>query len=162
MSARVKSAGATSARCDDWDAIQWPKVIAHVRRLQMRIAKAFRLGKHGKVKSLQWILTHSHSAKLLAVKRVVQNKGAKTPGIDKVTWTTSKQKMQAALSLKGKGYKTTALRRIYIPKANGKQRPLSIPVMKCRGMQALHLLSLEPIAETLADKNSYGFRRAPG
>jgi len=97
--------------------------------------------------------------KLLAVKRVVQNRGAKTPGIDNVVWKTSKQKMQAALALKRRGYKTKPLRRIYIPKKQkSKLRPLSIPAMSCRAMQALHLLSLEPISETIADKNAYGFR----
>lgn len=151
--------GAPSTLTLDWDAIQWQKAVAHVRRLQMRIAKAFREGKQGKVKALQWVLTHSFYAKLLAVKRVVQNKGAKTPGVDNVVWKTSAQKMRAAKSLKRQGYKTKPLKRIYIPKKQkGKLRPLSIPSMKCRGMQALHLLSLEPIAETIADKNAYGFR----
>jgi RNA-directed DNA polymerase len=93
------------------------------------------------------------------VRRVVKNQGAKTPGVDKIIWTTPKQKIQAALSLRRRGYQTLPLRRIYIPKKqNGKMRPLSIPAMKCRAMQALHLLALEPIAEMKADKNAYGFR----
>ncbi len=142
-----------------WSGIPWNKVMKSVRRLQMRIAKAYREGKHGKAKSLQWILTHSFYAKLLAVKRVTENKGAKTPGVDKVVWRTPNQKMQAALSLKRRGYRTQPLRRIYIPKKQkGKLRPLSIPVMKCRAQQALYLLALEPITETIADKNAYGFR----
>lgn len=152
-------AGASSTIANDWKTIEWKKAVADVRLLQMRIAKAFREGKHGKVKSLQWLLTHSFYAKLLAVKRVVQNQGAKTPGIDGVVWKTPKQKMNAAISLKRRGYKTKPLRRIYIPKKQkGKLRPLSIPAMQCRAQQALHLLSLEPIVEMLADKNSYGFR----
>ena len=99
-----------------WTSINWKKVTAHVRQLQMRIAKAYREGKLGKVKALQWILTHSFSAKLLAVKRVVSNKGAKTPGVDNIIWTTSAQKIKAAVSLKRRGYETKPLRRIYIPK----------------------------------------------
>ncbi len=155
----MSSAGAPSTSALTWNAIKWQKVVVHVRRLQMRIAKAFREKKYGKAKALQWILTHSFYAKLLAVKRVVQNKGAKTPGVDGVVWNTTTQKMQAALSLKWKGYQTKPLRRIYIPKKQkGKLRPLSIPVMVCRAQQALHLLSLEPISETVADKNAYGFR----
>lgn len=63
-----------------WQSINWKAVEARVLKLQMRIAKATRDGKHGKAKALQWILTHSRSAKLLAVKRVSQNKGSKTPG----------------------------------------------------------------------------------
>lgn len=150
---------ASSACTLEWKAIQWQPVIVHVRRLQMRIAKAHREGKHRKAKSLQWILTHSFYAKLLAVKRIVSNRGKNTPGIDGITWKRPKQKMEAALSLKRRGYQTKPLRRIYIPKKlKGKLRPLSIPVMECRAQQAIHLLSLEPIAENIADKNAYGFR----
>jgi len=88
---------------------------------------------------------------------VTQNKGNKCPGIDGVVWRTERQKMQAILSIKRHGYKALPLRRVYIPKKKG-MRPLSIPSMKDRAMQALHLLGLEPVAETIADKNSYGFR----
>ena len=151
--------GAPSTRPIDWNSIDWKKAVAHVRMLQMRIAKAFREGSRGKVKALQRILTTSFYAKILAVKRVTSNKGAKTPGVDGVKWNTPTKKMAAALSLKRKGYKTKPLKRIYIPKKQkGKLRPLSIPTMGCRGMQALHLLALEPIAEMMADKNTYGFR----
>jgi RNA-directed DNA polymerase len=124
----------------------------------MRIAKATREKKYNKVKALQWILTHSFYGKCLAVKRVVQNKGASTPGIDKVLWNTSNQRMKAILSLKRRGYKPLPLKRIYIPKKNSGLRPISIPSMIDRGMQALYLLALEPVAEELADPNSYGFR----
>lgn len=160
MAALIKpSAGASSTSANDWKAIDWKKAVAHVRLLQLRIAKAFREGRHGRVKSLQWLLTHSFYAKLLAVKRVTQSQGAKTPGIDGVVWKTPTQKMKAVKLLKRRGYKTKPLKRIYIPKKQkGKLRPLSIPSMNCRGQQALHLLSIEPIVEMLADKNSYGFR----
>ena len=141
-----------------WQAINWQAVKAHVRRLQLRIAKATRESRHGKAQALQWILTHSFYAKLLAVKRVVQNRGGKTPGVDNVIWVTAKQKIQAALLLKRRGYRTKPLKRIYIPKKDGRQRPLSIPTMKCRAMQALHLLAFEPVVEMQADKNAYGFR----
>ena len=126
-------AGAASASNLDWHAIHWPTITAEVRQLQLRIAKAFREGKHNKVKTLQWILTHSFSAKLLAVKRVTQNQGGKTPGIDGVVWDTPKKKIQAALSLRRQGYQAKPLKQIYISKKQkGKLRPLSIPVMKCR------------------------------
>ena len=72
-----------------WLSINWKSIKQHVLKLQMRIAKATREGKQGKVKALQWILTHSKSAKLLAVKRVSQNKGSKTPGIDGIIWNTN-------------------------------------------------------------------------
>lgn len=158
MTAAVTPLTGASPTSEGWDSINWKIIETEVNRLQMRIAKAISEGRHGKVKSLQWILTHSFHAKLTAVKRVVQNQGGKTPGVDKIIWKTPQQKMKAAQSLTRKGYQTQPLRRIYIPKKDGRLRPLSIPTMKCRAMQALHLLALEPIAEFKADKNSYGFR----
>jgi RNA-directed DNA polymerase len=141
-----------------WHEIDWAKAHRTVRRLQMRIAKAVREGRWGKVKSLQWLLTHSYYGKAIAVKRVTENQGKKTPGVDRETWDTPESKAKAVLSLKRKGYQPQPLRRMYIPKTNGKMRPLGIPTMKDRAMQALHRLALEPIAETMADPNSYGFR----
>jgi len=141
-----------------WNAIDWPWARQEVRRLQMRIAKATQAAKHRKAQALQWLLTHSRWAKLLAVQRVTTNRGAKTPGVDNVRWRTGKQKLQAASNLKRHGYQPKPLRRLYIPKSNGKLRPLSIPTMHDRAMQALYALALAPIMETLADRNSYGFR----
>jgi RNA-directed DNA polymerase len=142
-----------------WDSINWADVHRQVRGLQMRIVKAVQAGRHNKAKALQWLLTHSFCGKALAVKRVTENKGKSTSGVDKVTWKTSVAKTNAIASLKRRGYSTLPLRRVMIPKKNSKKtRPLGIPVMKCRAMQALHLLALEPIAETTADLNSYGFR----
>lgn len=152
------STGAPSRTFDNWKSIDWSVVARHVQRLQMRIAKAMREKRYNKVKVLQRLLTHSFYAKLWAVRRVVTNLGKNTPGVDSVVWKTPKEKMQAALSLKRKGYSPKPLRRIYVPKSNGKKRGLGIPTMKDRAMQALYLLALNPVAETLADPNSYGFR----
>lgn len=150
--------GASSTKMTSWNAVSWPPVEKLVRRLQMRIAKATRERKHHKVKALQWLLSHSFSAKCLAVKRVTSNRGRHTAGIDQVTWKSSNQKIDAVRSLQRRGYKVKPLRRIYIPKKNGKLRPLGIPTMKDRAMQALYLLALEPAVETQADGNAYGFR----
>lgn len=142
-----------------WNAIDWHHVQSQVKRLQMRIAKAEREGRHNKVKTLQWLLTHSFYGKLIAVKRVTENRGSKTPGVDGVIWNTSKQKEDAIKALKRRGYKASPLRRIYIAKKDKKKlRPLGIPTMSDRAQQALHLLGLEPIAEQRADPNAYGFR----
>lgn len=142
----------------NWESMNWNQIEEQVRRLQIRIAKATQSGKHRKAQSLQWLLTHSRAAKLLAVRIVTRNKGARTPGVDNVIWRTDQQKLRAALNLKRHGYRPRPLRRHYIPKANGKMRPLSIPTLHDRAMQALYALALAPIAETLADRNSYGFR----
>lgn len=160
MAAMVKAiTGASSASRLTWKTIEWDKVTKEVKRLQMRIAKAVRERRWGKAKALQWLLTHSFSAKLLAVRRVTQSSGAKTPGIDGIVWRTPNQRMQAAHSLQRRGYQPQPLRRIYIPKKKkGTFRPLSIPCLIDRAMQALHLLALEPVMETQADKNAYGFR----
>lgn len=149
--------GASSADLS-WEAIDWQTAERYVRRLQMRIAKATRVRRWGKVHALQRLLTHSFAAKILAVRRVVRNRGRHTAGVDGVIWTTSHQKLNAARSLRRRGYRPQPLRRLYIPKKNGKQRPLGIPTQFDRAMQALYLLALEPVAETQADHNSYGFR----
>ena len=142
----------------DWNSINWGDCYLEVRKLQVRIAKATGEGRWRKVKALQWLLTHSYSARCLAVRRVTENRGKKTAGVDGVTWDTPADKSKAIGSLTRRGYQPKPLRRVYIPKSNGKRRPLGIPTMKDRAMQALHMLGLEPVAETTADWNSYGFR----
>lgn len=154
----IVTTGAASGREVDWHGINWAKAHHTARRLQMRIAKAVREGRWGKVKSLQWLLTHSYSGKAIAVKRVTENQGKKTPGVDGEIWDTPGKRARGVLSLNRRGYQPQPLRRVFIPKANGKLRPLGIPTMRDRAMQALHLLALEPISESTADPNSYGFR----
>jgi len=143
----------------DWSAINWHKVFRSVRRLQMRIAEAMRNGRRGRVHALRRILIRSLGAACWAVRRVTENQGRKTPGVDGVIWSTPRAKQEAVLVLQQGGDTPLPLRRVYIPKAPGKQRPLSIPARKDRAMQALHGLALDPIAESRADPNSYGFRR---
>ena len=103
---------------------------------------------------LQWAY-----AMLLAVKNVTQNRGKRTAGIDGAKWTTPNAKMNAALRLSEKRYKAKPLRRVSIPKpGSAKKRPLSIPTMYDRAMQALYALALSPVAESTADARSFGFR----
>ena len=154
----MKQVGAIS-RVDDWHSTDWKKVNKNVRRLQARIVKATQEKRWNKVKALQRLLTHSLSGKLFAVKQVTENSGKRTSGVDKVTWETPNKKITAVQTLKSRGYKPLPLKRVYIPKSNGKMRPLGIPTMKDRAMQALYLLALDPIAETTREANSYGFRK---
>lgn len=149
---------ATTNIANSWESIDFVKAEIYVKKLQMRIVKAWKLGKFNRVKSLQHLLTTSFYARALAVKRVTENQGKKTSGVDKELWLTPNAKYQAIKKLKVRGYCPKPLRRIYIPKKNGKKRPLSIPTMTDRAMQTLFKFALEPIAETTADPNSYGFR----
>jgi RNA-directed DNA polymerase len=156
----VKTRCASSLSCKQyWSDIDWNKCEWGVKKLQRRIVKAWQEKRYGKVKSLQHLLTNSFEAKALAVKRVTSNKGGQTSGVDKVRWSTPNSKMKAVHSLKKRGYHPLPLKRVFIEKTGGKKRPLGIPTMKDRAMQALFLMALEPIAETAADANSYGFRR---
>lgn len=150
-----------SALEKQWNSINWKQAEEYVNRLQFRIAKATSENKQNTVKRLQYLLTHSFYAKLLAVKRVTTNKGKRTAGVDGELWKTAAEKMQAALSLTGRHYKAKPLRRVYIEKkGKNKKRPLGIPTMYDRAMQALYALALDPIAETTADRRSFGFRKA--
>jgi len=161
MTVQQLGTGAPSDHAAHWHSIDWVNCYREIRRLQARIVKAEQVGKHGKVKALQWLLTHSFSGKALAVRRVTENQGKRTSGVDGIIWSTPKSRLEAVSSLKRRGYRSRPLRRIYIPKADGKKlRPLGIPCMVDRAQQALYLLALEPVAETTADPNSYGFRSA--
>lgn len=159
MTAATIDAGASSHPTADWSAINWLTVNQTVRRLQARIVKAVQENRWGKVKALQRLLTRSFSGKVLAVRRVTENQGRKTPGVDRVIWDTPEKKAQAVQALRQRGYKSLPLRRVYIEKDGGAgKRALHIPAMSDRAMQALYLLALDPVAETTADPNSYGFR----
>ncbi|MHB2246727.1 group II intron reverse transcriptase/maturase [Pseudomonas fitomaticsae] len=149
---------APSGAPQQWHDIDWWRVQRNVRAMQLRIAKACRGGNWRRVNSLQRMLTRSRSARYLAVRRVTENQGKRTAGVDRVLWDTPDAKWKAANGLKRHGYKPRPLRRVFIPKSNGKERPLGIPTMTDRAMQALYLLALAPIAETTGDPNSYGFR----
>lgn len=159
MTAVATQAGAPSDVLVDWSSIDWQAVNRNVRRLQARIVKAIEAGRWGKVKALQHLLTHSFSGKALAVRRVTENQGKKTAGVDGEIWNTPRKKAEGIRTLRQRGYRAKPLRRVYIPKPNGQKRPLGIPTMKDRAMQALYKLALDPIAETTGDPNSYGFRR---
>lgn len=161
MRKTIDSSGSASSRePQNWHAIDWHLVERFVRTTQQRIAKATQEKDWRRVKALQRSLNHSFSARALAVRRVTENQGKRTAGVDRQLWDSPALKWAAIGRLKQqRGYRAKPLRRVYIPKSNGKERPLGIPTMFDRAMQALHLLSLEPVAETTSDPNSYGFRK---
>lgn len=143
-----------------WETLNWEQIKYEVNRLQTRIAKAIAKGENSKAKRLQYLLTHSFSAKAYAVKKVTTNKGKNTSGIDKKLWSTHASKMKATLLLNTGKYRAKSLRRVYIDKkGKKKKRPLGIPTMYDRAMQTLYALALEPIAETTGDSVSFGFRK---
>jgi RNA-directed DNA polymerase len=160
MTAVVTRTGALSRQRVTWHTIDWYVVHRTVRRLQARLVQAVQAGRWGKGRALQHRLTHSFSGKALAVRRVTENEGKKTPGVDGIIWDTPAKKACALEELRQRGYRARPLRRIYIPKNHRPHhwRPLSIPTMHDRAMQALYLLALDPIAETLGDPNSSGCR----
>lgn len=148
--------------CKQWTEINWTEAGKYVNRLQIRIVKAVQANNKNLVKRLQYLLTHSFYAKALAIKKVTENRGKKTPGTDNELWKTAKDKWSAIETLDTKRYKAQPTKRVHIKKDNGKLRPLSIPTMRDRAMQTLYLFALQPIEETTADKSSFGFRISRG
>ena len=151
---------ASSSEATGWHQVNWEKAYRTVRKTQLKIAQATKAGDWRRVFRLQRLLAHSFYGRCIAVKRVTENRGRKTPGVDGETWSTPTAKWNAVKRLSHKrGYQPKPLKRIWIPKP-GKQekRPLGIPTMLDRAMQALYLQGLEPVVESTSDPKSYGFR----
>lgn len=156
----MNTSNASLKTTKEWRDINWAKAQRKVFKLQKRIFQAVKSGQKAKARKLQKLLMKSHYAKLLAVRKVTQdNQGKKTAGVDGVKIVHDYQRMNLALSLKSEGYKSKALRRVWIPKPRrDEKRPLGIPTIRDRAMQALVKLALEPYWEAQFEGTSYGFR----
>jgi len=154
------TAKTVDAYADEWRALPWKKFQKNLFRLQHRIFQAARNGDNNSVKRLQSLLLGSKCSKYLAVRQVTQlNAGKKTAGVDGILSLNPKERLHLVTELNSmKGWKHRKLRRVYIPKPNGKQRPLGILTIRDRAMQCLVKYALEPVYESYASDGSYGFR----
>jgi len=144
---------------ENWQTLPWKQIQRNVYRLQQRIYQASCRGDWKRVHNLQRLLLRSWSARCLAVRRVTQdNRGKRTAGVDGVALPTPERRLQLAEELRDLTRKADPVRRVYIPKTNKERRPLGIPTMRDRAMQALVKMALEPEWEAQFEPNSYGFR----
>ena len=147
------------SQTENWKTIFWKKIQRNVFRLQKRIYRAKRRGDFKTVRNLQRLLLRSWSARLLAVRQVTQdNRGKRTAGVDGVASLTPFQRLRYARQLRHLDQAVDPVRRTWLPKPDGNQRPLGIPTMFDRARQALVKLALEPEWEAVFEANSYGFR----
>jgi len=152
-------------RKNEWHLIDWKKAEKVVRDLQEKIVIATLEKNMKEVYKIQWILLNTFESKALAIRKVVTNKGKRTAGTDGIVWNNPKDYWMAIQTLteivkNPNKYQAQPLKRVWIPKANSKDlRPLGIPTMIDRAVQAVYHLAVDPAVETKSDPNSYGFRK---
>jgi len=150
---------------ESWHNIDWRKAEKDLNDIQEKIVIATSNDKNKELYKLQWKLIENFSCRALAVRKVITNTGGKTAGTDGIVWKSPKDYWQAINRLKEivelpNEYKAQPLRRVYIPKGNTKEmRPLGIPTMIDRAVQAIYHFAIDPVVETKSDPNSFGFRK---
>ena len=150
---------------NNWKNINWDAYYKKIKGLQKELVVVFTNNDKQKLFKLQQQLFLTFEARALAVKKVTTNKGKNTPGVDNVLWKTNKQKFEAIKTLrivinsKLGMYKANKIKRIWLPKTKNEKRPLGIPTLLDRALQALVLLGIDPIVEQISDVHSYGFRK---
>lgn len=148
------------SRCHNWYSINWKRASLEVQYFQDQIAVAAKESEPGKIRELQTLAVRKFSFRAMAVRKVTTNKGRNTVGIDGVKWDTAHKKFDAVLKLAElKNYKAKPVKRVFVPKKNGKERPLGIPTLFDRAVQALYHSVLDPVVETQSDSRSFGFRK---
>ena len=152
-------------RNENWHTIPWKSFYEKIAKLQQELVMAYKVNDSKRVYRLQREIVSSMAARSIAVRRVATNTGGKTPGVDGVVWGTPTERYSAIAEVREtinspKRYKASPVKRIYIPKGKGNElRPLGIPTMIDRAVQAIYHLALDPIVEQQSDPSSYGFRR---
>lgn len=146
-------------RLEEWNDINWRKATKAVKNLRQRIFRARQLGNFRKLRNLQKLMLRSHANLLLSIRQITQvNTGKQTAGIDKEVINTPQQRVKLTLDMENTAHTVKPTKRLYIPKSNGKMRPLGIPTIRDRVMQAIVKNLLEPEWEAVFEPNSYGFR----
>lgn len=150
---------------NEWNSIDWKRAEMKVKDLQEKIVIATLNNDMKEVYNIQWKLINCFEAKAIAIRRVVTNRGGKTAGTDNIIWKTAKDYWSAiekltVIARNPTGYHAQPLRRVWIPKPYSNElRPLGIPTLIDRAVQALYHLGVDPVVETRSDPNSYGFRK---